>query len=92
MPTQQLIALDSGLVADLQSTLEACRLELERVRQQARGNEPYTLKQAAAYLHVSYTTLKNYIDRRELTPSEYGSRVWLVRSELDNFLFRHRRK
>ena len=56
MSTHYFIALDAGLVADLQSTLEANRLE--RVRQQARGNEPYTLKQAATYLHVSYPTLR----------------------------------
>lgn len=88
----QLIALDSDLVQTLQATLEANLKELALVRQQAKGTDPYTLKMAAAYLHVSYPTLKEYIKRKEITPSEYGNRVWIIRSELDNFLARHRSK
>ena len=87
-----LIALDSELVATLQATLEANRQELERTRQAQKGNEPMTLKQAAAYLHVSHPTLKSYINGGEIKPSEYGSRTWVVKSELDKFIARHQRR
>ncbi|AUD00980.1 helix-turn-helix domain-containing protein [Spirosoma pollinicola] len=86
------IALDSELAISLQATLEAARLQLEKAQKAATGNQPLTLKQAAAYLHVSYPTLKEYIRNGAITPSEYGSRVWITQKELDSFIAAHRRK
>lgn len=91
-PPVTYIALNSQLVLDLQATLEANRKLLEKLLQRENGNEPMTIKEAAAYLHVSRQTFSEYIKRGEITPSEYGNRVWVVRSELDAFLARHRRK
>ena len=87
-----LITLDSELAGTLQATLEASRIALEKVQQMGTGNEPYTIAESAAYLKVARSTLSEYIRSGEITPSEYGSRVWIVRSELDGFLKRHRRK
>ena len=87
-----MIAIDRQLASELASTLEATRLELERLRKAHRPDDaPMSLKDAHKYLGVALTTLKAYIDRGEITPSEYGSRMWVMRSELDNFLARHRR-
>jgi excisionase family DNA binding protein len=90
--THTLIALDTELADNLLSALKETRLELAKIREQAKGNEPLTMKQAAAYLHVSAPTLSEYIKRKEITPSEYGSRVWVTRKELDAFIDRHRRQ
>lgn len=79
------------LLSTLQATLEEVRLELQRVRNQAKGNDPLSIKEATDYLGIGRTTLNQYIKRGEITPSEYGSRVWIIRSELDAFIARHRR-
>ncbi|QDK80876.1 helix-turn-helix domain-containing protein [Spirosoma sp. KCTC 42546] len=86
------ISVESELLATLQATLEATRLELKNQRKAAKGNDPFTLDEAASYLRVARSTLHQYVKKGELTPSEYGSRVWLLRSELDGFLARHRRQ
>ena len=91
-PSVTYIAIDKELVDSLQATLEANRIQLDKLMQQQTGNEPLTLKEAAAYLHVSYPTLKEYIRQAQIVPSEYGSRVWIVKSELDTFIARNRRK
>lgn len=87
-----LIALDSELVTTLQATLEAARLELHKVQQLGRKDEPMTIKEASAYLKISRQTLASYADSGVITPSEYGNRVWYMRSELDSFLKRHQRR
>jgi excisionase family DNA binding protein len=86
------IALDSELVVTLQATLEATRMELQKVQQMGRLDEPMTIKQATAYLGVSRKTLSTYFSRGVIKPCEYGSRIWVYRSELDNFLTAHKRR
>lgn len=86
------IPVDIEMLATLQATLEATRLELKKVQLQANGNEPLSIQEAAAYLKISRTTLYMYMQEREITPSEFGGRVWVTRSECDRFIERHRRK
>ena len=86
------IAIDQKIVDSIQATLEACQLELERIRKMGRDDEPLTQKQAAEYLKISRQTLASYASIMAIAVSEYGGKVWYMRSELDAFLARHRRK
>lgn len=89
---QQLIALDSDLVATLQSTLEANRLTMQRIETLLKGEQIFNMENGAAYLSVSEPTLNKYINRGEIKPAKYGNRNFVLRSDLDAFIARHRRK
>ncbi|MGF7218647.1 excisionase family DNA binding protein [Spirosoma lacussanchae] len=87
-----MIALDAQFARDLQATLDANRQLMATVQERLKQDVPLNIKEAAAWLKVARSTLMTYIERGEIVPSEYGNRLWVMRSELERFLERHRRQ
>lgn len=84
------LVLGSPETAELKDLLLRTKALLEIIESRlAKENRPLTLAEASKYLKVSLRQLYVYRERGEITVTQYGDKVWVMRSELDDFLKRH---
>ncbi|OIN56316.1 helix-turn-helix domain-containing protein [Arsenicibacter rosenii] len=88
-----LIAIDEAILKKLIITLEGTSTMLQLLRTKMEEDRPMTYEDAAKYLSVSVSTVKNYVNRGWIaaTRIKTGHKdndvfVRILRSDLDDFL------
>lgn len=69
-----------NLILDLQDAVEGV----------AGSDEVFTTEEAAQFLKVSTKTLQKYRDSKKVSFSQHGREIWYLKSDLLEFLKKHR--
>ena len=73
-------------------TLDELKDKVERIPKQENKDEWLDSKAVCEYLGISLRQFQKYRDERRIAFSQFGRKVYVKRSDIDNFLDKHRIK